>query len=87
MCCKVRAGKRLDIAISLALLLLLFLWWYTGHLTLINPLGCVLYRDSEIVQQPLTLYNLTQRVVGDAQHFIKEAAGAGAPFFLYLPLM
>jgi len=87
VCCKVRAGKRLDIAISLALLLLLFLWWYTGHLTLINPLGCVLYRDSEIVQQPLTLYNLTQRVVGDAQHFIKEAAGAGAPFFLYLPFV
>ena len=84
----VRIGRRFDLALSGALLLLLWVWWYTGELTLINPLGCVLYRDSDVVQQPLQLGNLTQRVVGDAQHFIRDAAiEKGVPFFLYLPFV
>jgi arylsulfatase A-like enzyme len=86
-CCGAHIGRRLDIALILALALLVFVWWYTGELTLINPLGCVLFRDGVIVQQPLTLHNLTQRVTGDAQHFIRDAAASGAPFFLYLPFV
>jgi hypothetical protein len=50
-CRGVRVGRRLDIALTLALLLLVWVWWYTGELTLINPLGCVLYRDDLVVQQ------------------------------------
>ena len=86
-CCGVRIGKRLDIVLTCTILLLACVWWYTGELTLINPLGCVLYRDGDIVQQPLTLYNLTQRVVGDATYFIREAALEQKPFFLYLPFV
>jgi hypothetical protein len=70
-----------------AALLFAWVWWYTGHLTLVNPLGCVLYRGTEIVQQPLTLVNLTQRVTADAQQFVRAAARAQRPFFLYLPFV
>tara|TARA_B100000795_G_scaffold238288_1_gene199299 strand:+ start:1577 stop:3397 length:1821 start_codon:yes stop_codon:yes gene_type:complete len=86
-CCNTNIGKRLDLALTFSLLLLIYIWWYTGELTLINPLGCVLFRDETIVQQPLTLHNLTQRVTGDATNFIREAAAASAPFFLYLPFV
>lgn len=80
-------GTRLSRACLGAVLLFVLVWWYTGHLTLVNPLGCVLYRGTEIVQQPLTLVNLTQRVTADAQHFVRRAARAQRPFFLYLPFV
>ena len=68
-------------------LLFVYVYWYTGHMTLVNPLACVLYRDRDIVQQPVQLGNLTQRVTADAQHFIRGAVAEKSPFFLYLPFV
>ena len=79
-------GKRTYAVGLMTLLLLGWVWWYTGMLTLVNPLACVLYRGRDVVQQPVSLHNLTQRLVGDAQHFIRKSSVSQPhrPFFLYM---
>jgi steryl-sulfatase len=60
--------------------------FYAAGLTLINPLACVLYRGTSIVQQPVDLTDLTQRITRDAQAFIRSSTTGTSttPFFLFL---
>jgi len=52
--------------------------------TLFNQKNCLLMRDLEIIQQPIVLYNLTQRLTADATAFIQRAVPDGRPWFLYM---
>ena len=45
--------------------------------------GCPLYEDEVIVEQPVRLTSLSQRMGQRAQTFIKDSVRDGAPFFLY----
>lgn len=64
--------------ISLWLLVLLFLvsilatilWWTPFKFMPIW--NCILMRNQEVVEQPLTLETLPQRLLREAQHFIKR---------------
>jgi len=57
---------------------------FVGTYTFMNRGNCVLYRDRDIVQQPVELYNLTQRLTYDAVGFIESAVAKGSPFFLFM---
>ena len=77
-------GRCLHIIVALTILLFAWVFFYASALTLVNPLSCALYRNTTVVQQPMKLYNLTQRVTGDAQAFIRASVRAKKPFFLFL---
>ena len=59
-------------------------YYYTATYTLLNQNMCLLYRDKEIVQQPVNLHNLTQRLTADAEQFIRREAVANNNFFLFM---
>ncbi|CAH1792263.1 unnamed protein product [Owenia fusiformis] len=48
-------------------------------------LNSVLYRNLEIVEQPVRLNGVTQRLVTEAKEFLAERNSDGTPFLLYLP--
>ena len=45
--------------------------------------GCPLFEDEAIVEQPVRLTSLSQRMGARAQAFIRESVQAREPFFLY----
>lgn len=45
--------------------------------------GCPLFEDEAIVEQPVQLTSLSQRMGARAQAFIRESVGDTEPFFLY----
>ena len=74
------------LSVFLAVFLFFAIWLFASTFTLMNPENCLLYRDTEIVQQPVNLSNLTQRHTADAQRFLKRAMSDpdDKPWFLYL---
>lgn len=52
--------------------------------TLVSQHMCILYHNKEIVQQPVVLHNLTQRITDDASRFISRSVTSESPFFLLL---
>ena len=80
------AGYELLAKLTLVLAVLLFLaiYVFATKFTLMNPENCLLYQDTEIVQQPVDLKNLTQRHTADAQRFLHKAMRDDKPWFLYL---
>ncbi|KNC47423.1 arylsulfatase E [Thecamonas trahens ATCC 50062] len=59
---------------------------YAVSFSVLNPAACVLFRDNELVEQPVVLANLTSRLVQEATQFIGGAAASPQPFFLYFAL-
>ncbi|GBG30795.1 Arylsulfatase [Hondaea fermentalgiana] len=60
-------------------------WYIVATYTLMNPKNCLLFRNEEIVQQPVKLANLTQRLTADALAFMQKAAHEGdKPWFLFM---
>ncbi|XP_050692184.1 arylsulfatase A-like [Eriocheir sinensis] len=52
-----------------------------------NWVSCPLYSDTTIIEQPVDLLTLTQRLVHNATAFINESAASDTPFFLYFPFL
>ncbi|XP_056145577.1 arylsulfatase D [Lampris incognitus] len=46
--------------------------------------NCIIMRNQEVIEQPMTLETLPQRILGEAQNFIKR--NADRPFLLFLSL-
>ncbi|NXM68921.1 STS sulfatase, partial [Serilophus lunatus] len=62
--------------ITISLVVLMFFFYHFRHL------NCFLMRDHQIIQQPLSYENLTQRLTKEAMHFIGR--NTAAPFLLVL---
>ncbi|XP_037028744.1 arylsulfatase H-like [Bradysia coprophila] len=60
--------------------------WYTLSFTLISTSSCLLYRNEDIIEQPVHLENLTLRNTNEAIKFIKDAilTPDQKPFFLFM---
>lgn len=59
--------------------------WYTLSFTLISSSSCLLYRNEDIIEQPVHLENLTLRNTNEAIQFIEDATLiARKPFFLFM---
>ena len=62
-------------------------YYYTVTYTLLNRDMCLLYQDKQIIQQPMELKNMTQRLTYDAISFIKRNHKENdnrKPFFLFM---
>lgn len=59
-------------------------WYITSTYTLMSPKNCLMYRNEDIIQQPVKLANLTQRLTADALGYIKRASRGDKPWFLYM---
>ena len=59
-------------------------YYYTATYTLLNRDMCLLYQDKQIIQQPMELKNMTQRLTVDAISFIKQSTKEKKPFFLFM---
>ena len=59
-------------------------YYYTATYTLLNRDMCLLYQDKQIIQQPMELKNMTQRLTVDAISFITQSAKEKKPFFLFM---
>lgn len=70
----------LSILILLALTILGFIH-LIANFTLLSPRSCVLYRDKTVIEQPIRLTGLSQRLVREANAFI--AHHHDSPFFLF----
>ena len=46
--------------------------WYIGNITLCARMSCLLYRNQEIVEQPVILENLTPRLTHESIKFIER---------------
>ncbi|XP_030613217.1 arylsulfatase H isoform X2 [Archocentrus centrarchus] len=76
--------------ISLWLLVLLFLlcilatavWYVPFHF--LSTWNCIIMRNQEVIEQPMTLETLPQRLLGEAQNFIKR--NVDRPFLLVFSL-
>lgn len=81
------AGARATLALAVAVLAVAAAGlYYTAAWTLLSPSNCLLYRGAEVIEQPLRLPGLTQRITAEAVQFIeREAANGTRPFFLFLP--
>ena len=83
-----RFRRSLLLSSLLSLLLLLFLLWYTTSSTLIARHACVLYRDTQLVEQPVRLDNLTLRFTREALSFLSPPPSPSPlpprPFFLFM---
>ena len=55
--------------------------WLGTHLGLLNSM---LYRNLELVEQPMQLNNLTERLVKEGTEFLEERHRDGSPFLLYM---
>ncbi|NWY68413.1 STS sulfatase, partial [Erithacus rubecula] len=64
------------LAITISLVVLIFFFYYFRHL------NCFLMRDHQIIQQPLSYENLTQRLTKEAMQFIER--NTDRPFLLVL---
>lgn len=69
-----RSGVAYSSAVALAALFSA-LWLYTFRLTLASRDSCVLYRGTEVIQQPVNLSLLTQRNVFEAVRFLRDDGG------------
>ncbi|XP_038242957.1 steryl-sulfatase isoform X3 [Dermochelys coriacea] len=72
-----RGAQRYFFLISIVLFGLLLIFFYT-----FRYLNCFLMRNHQIIQQPLSYKNLTQRLTEEAVQFIGR--NADAPFLLFL---
>ncbi|KAM8857061.1 LOW QUALITY PROTEIN: arylsulfatase D-like [Synchiropus picturatus] len=78
------------VEISLCVLVLLFLLsalatavWYVPF-NFLPTWNCVLMRNQDVVEQPVRLETLPQRLLGEAKHFIQR--NANRPFLLFFSL-
>jgi len=76
--------RGLGCSILVVVLLFLLVVKAVGIMTLMSPTMCLLYQDLDIIQQPLNLFNLTQRHTHNAENFIRYATGKDKPWFLYM---
>ncbi len=58
--------------------------YYMKTYTLLNDKMCLLYRGENIAQQPVNLFNMTQRLTADAQQFMAKSMEEGKPWFLMM---
>eukprot|EP00698_Gefionella_okellyi_P022744 TRINITY_DN7584_c0_g1_i1.p2 TRINITY_DN7584_c0_g1~~TRINITY_DN7584_c0_g1_i1.p2 ORF type:complete len:389 (+),score=55.70 TRINITY_DN7584_c0_g1_i1:38-1204(+) len=58
--------------------------YYAATFTLMSPTNCILYRDDELIEQPVKLENLTVRFTNEAVRYVREQH---SPFFLYMPFV
>lgn len=61
-------------------------YWVPSTIMLLNHKACVLYKDNEVIEQPVQLKYLTQRETYHATRFLETHAVTqpAKPFFLYL---
>jgi steryl-sulfatase len=60
-------------------------YYFTATYTLLNRDMCLLYQDKQIIQQPMELKNMTQRLTHDAISFIENnQKNNNKPFFLFM---
>lgn len=57
-------------------------YWYVGNLTLCARMSCLLYRNQQIIEQPVILTNLTLRFTHEAIQFIEKQKDQEKPWFL-----
>ncbi|XP_024142000.1 arylsulfatase D [Oryzias melastigma] len=57
--------------------------WYVPF-ALLQTWNCILMRNQEVIEQPMTVETLPQRLLGEAQDFIKR--NADRPFLLFFSL-
>jgi len=72
------------ISVSVLIILILIILGFIhliANFTILNPRSCVLYRDKTIIEQPVRLPGLTQRLLREATHFLEEHHDE--PFFLF----
>ena len=55
--------------------------WAVTHLKFLNSM---LYRNFDLVEQPMHLHNLTQRLVNEGTEFLEKRHRDGSPFLLYM---
>eukprot|EP01080_Neovahlkampfia_damariscottae_P002850 gene2850-4693_t len=67
------------------ILIFLFSVYYARLFTLLNPSSCLLYKNEEIIQQPVKLQNLTIQNLNEAKNFLKNSKDD--PFFLYFAMV
>jgi arylsulfatase A-like enzyme len=63
----------------------LFSVYYASLFTLLNPASCLLYKNEEILEQPVRLQNLTIQNLNEAKKFIDRSSKD--PFFLYFAMV
>lgn len=54
---------------------------YTINYTLLSPFSCLLYRNTKIIEQPVLLDSMTQKLVLESKEFIDQ--NKENPFFLF----
>ncbi|XP_056610598.1 arylsulfatase D [Triplophysa dalaica] len=86
--CALRCVGLMEVSVRLllsltVLSLLVFLLWYVPfqHLRIWN---CIVMRDGEVVEQPLNLRTLNQRLMSEAERFVERERHG--PFLLFLSL-
>lgn len=72
----VRVCGLLEVSLRLLVALVVFsvlatAVWYVPF-KLLARWNCIIMRDQEVIEQPMTLDTLPQRLLGEAQHFIKR---------------
>jgi len=70
-------------SIMLVCILCWLIFTFTYRYTLLSPQACLLYRNSEIIEQPVLLSTLTERLDREALDFITKQSAQSRPFFLY----
>uniref|UniRef100_A0A3P9JY93 Arylsulfatase H n=1 Tax=Oryzias latipes TaxID=8090 RepID=A0A3P9JY93_ORYLA len=84
----VRVSSLLEVSLWF-LVLLFFLGlvaaavWYVPF-ALLQTWNCIIMRNQEVIEQPMTVETLPQRLLGEAQNFIKR--NADHPFLLFFSL-
>ncbi|XP_045613399.1 arylsulfatase H [Procambarus clarkii] len=58
-------------------------WWWQVSPWMIQHLNCIVMQDGVVVEQPLVLEGLSQRLVSHSLRFIANHTTHGRPFFLY----
>eukprot|EP01102_Stenamoeba_stenopodia_P014143 TRINITY_DN4669_c0_g1_i2.p1 TRINITY_DN4669_c0_g1~~TRINITY_DN4669_c0_g1_i2.p1 ORF type:complete len:519 (-),score=67.93 TRINITY_DN4669_c0_g1_i2:142-1560(-) len=74
-------AKRTGLVIFIALALIFGLLYYI--LCSFPKWFCLLYRNNDLIEQPLRLETLAPRLVGEALNFIERSVSSNQPFFLF----
>lgn len=69
-CGLVDISPRLLLVLVLVSILATVVWWMPFKL--ISTWNCILMRNQEVVEQPMTVESLPQRLLREAQQFIKR---------------
>lgn len=70
MCGLLKISLWILVALFFASILATSVWYMPFKL--LRTWNCILMRDQEVIEQPMTVETLPQRLLGEAQHFIKR---------------